>query len=284
MNVSGRNVPTRVGVPAYSFTFSPHEIAFNEPAGVDGQAAKYSSDTAWYGRVFQRWDTPRLAVMTAVGMSGAAVSPAMGRFNRGSTGALLALANVRLGMWMPNPRYLGQPPADGGTTSGRRPGFPRRRLNYLVKEVFGVHDIGEPHVYVTDGGHWENLGVVELLRRHCTEVFCFDSSGSMTDSFGTLADAITLAAQELGVTIALGFEPLRALNAGGRLNRYVDRTAPSASQLSGRTLWPVVVRQGESHDRRARAAAGPKGRSRTSSPLPSDVGSVLRYRAVRDVP
>jgi hypothetical protein len=89
--------------------------------------------------------------------------------------------------------------------------------------VFGVHDIGDAYVYVTDGGHWENLGVVELLRRHCTEVFCFDSSGSMTDSFGTLADAITLAAQELGVTIALGYEPLRALNAGGRLNRYVDR-------------------------------------------------------------
>jgi hypothetical protein len=222
MNVSGRNVPTRVGVPAYSFTFSPNEVTFNEPAGVDGHAATYSSDTSWYGRVFQRWDTPRLAVMTAVGMSGAAVSPAMGRDNRGSTGALLALANLRLGMWMPNPRYLGQPPAEDAAT-GRRPGFPRRRLNYLVKEVFGVHDIGDAYVYVTDGGHWENLGVVELLRRRCTEVFCFDSSGSMTDSFGTLADAITLAAQELGVTIELGYEPLRALSSGGRLNRYVDR-------------------------------------------------------------
>jgi hypothetical protein len=222
MNVSGGGVPTRVGVPAYSFTFSPHEITFNQPAGDDGEAATYSSDTAWYGRVFQRWDTPRLAVMTAVGMSGAAVSPAMGRFNRGSTGALLALANVRLGMWMPNPRYLGQVPGTG-EASGRRPGFPRRRLNYLVKEVFGVHDLGDAYVYVTDGGHWENLGVVELLRRHCTEVFCFDSSGSMTDSFGTLADAITLAAQELGVTIDLGYEPLRALPAAGRLNRYVDR-------------------------------------------------------------
>jgi hypothetical protein len=223
MNVSGRDVPTRVGVPAYSFTFSPHEITFNEPAGIDGLGATYSSDTAWYGRVFQRWDTPRLAVMTAVGMSGAAVSPAMGKFNRGSTGALLALANLRLGMWMPNPRYLGEAPADDDPTNRRRPGFPRRRLNYLVKEVFGVHDLGDAYVYVTDGGHWENLGVVELLRRRCTEVFCFDSSGSMTDSFGTLADAITLAAQELGVTIELGYEPLRALSSGGRLNRYVDR-------------------------------------------------------------
>ncbi len=223
MNVSGRHVPTRVGVPAYSFTFSPHEITFTEPAGVDGHAATYSSDTAWYGRVFQRWDTPRLAVMTAVGMSGAAVSPAMGRFNRGSTGALLALANLRLGMWMPNPRYLGRASGDDDPATRRRPGYPRRRLNYLVKEVFGVHDLGDAYVYVTDGGHWENLGVVELLRRRCSEVFCFDSSGSMTDSFGTLADAITLAAQELGVTIELGYEPLRAVASGGRLSRYVDR-------------------------------------------------------------
>jgi hypothetical protein len=221
MNVSGGNVPTRVGVPAYSFTFSPHEVSFNQPGDVEGQGARYSADASWYGRVFQRWDTPRLAVMTAVGMSGAAVSPAMGRMNRGSTGALLALANVRLGMWMPNPRYLAEAPNEGET--GRRPGFPRRRLNYLVKEVFGVHDIGDAYVYVTDGGHWENLGVVELLRRHCTEVFCFDASGSMTDSFGTLADAITLAAQELGVTIELGYEPLRAVAAGGRLNRFVER-------------------------------------------------------------
>jgi hypothetical protein len=89
--------------------------------------------------------------------------------------------------------------------------------------MFGIHDIEDIYVYVTDGGHWENLGVVELLRRRCTEVFCFDAAGSMTDSFGTLADAITLAAQELNVEVELGFEPLRAVQSGSRLDRYVKR-------------------------------------------------------------
>lgn len=221
LNVSGGGVPTRVGVPAYSFTFTPTAISYTEPTLADGEGTTYRSPTAWYGRVFRRWDTPRLAVMTAVGMSGAAVSSAMGRFKKGTTGALLALANVRLGMWMPNPRLLGDVPPGG--LEGRRPGYPRRRLNYLVKEVFGVYDLDDLYVYVTDGGHWENLGLVELLRRRCSEVFCFDASGSLPDSFGTLAEAITLAAQELGATIELGYEPLRALSTGGHLDRYVAR-------------------------------------------------------------
>jgi hypothetical protein len=233
VNVSGRGVPTRVGVPAYSFTFTPREVGFNKPGLTDGSGKTFAAETAWYRRVFERWDTPRLGVMTAVGMSGAAVSSAMGRFKKGSTGALLALANVRLGMWVPNPRYLTKPPppgsaggAVGGVVDGPRPGYPRRRLNYLVKDVFGVYDLGDPYVYVTDGGHWENLGLVELLRRRCTEVFCLDASGSLPDSFGTLAEAVTLAAQELGVEIELGFEPLRALsNNAGRLERYVRRDA-----------------------------------------------------------
>ena len=124
-------------------------------------------------------------------------------------------------MWMPNPRFLADVPAGG--LEGRRPGYPRRRLNYLVKEVFGVYDLDDLYVYVTDGGHWENLGLVELLRRRCSEVFCFDASGSLPDSFGTLAEAITLAAQELGATVEVGYEPLRALSSGGRLERYVAR-------------------------------------------------------------
>ena len=156
-----------------------------------------------------RWPRGRrLAVMTAVGMSGAAVSSAMGRFKKGSTGALLALANVRLGMWMPNPRFLGVVPAGG--LEGRRPGYPRRRINYLVKEVFGVYDLDDLYVYVTDGGHWENLGLVELLRRRCSEVFCFDASGSMPDSFGTLAEAITPNDNFYVVTKNAGGDPIVA--------------------------------------------------------------------------
>lgn len=221
MNVSRGDAPIRVGVPAYSFTFTPTEITCSAPTSDDGVVHTYRAPTSWYGQLFQRWDTPRLAVMTAVGMSGAAVSPAMGRFNKGSTRALLALANVRLGMWMPNPRYASGAPAS--FPAGRRPGYPRRRIGYLLKEVFGVHDPEDLYVYVTDGGHWENLGLLELLRRDCAEVFCFDASGSGPGSLATLAEATTLAAQELGVTVELDVEPLRALRSGEGFETYVHR-------------------------------------------------------------
>ena len=51
---------------------------------------------------------------------------------------------------------------------------------------------------MTDGGHYENLGLVELLRRGCTEIYCFDASNDNLDALG---DAIALARSELGVEI-----------------------------------------------------------------------------------
>jgi hypothetical protein len=218
MNVSGA-VPTRTGVPAYSFTFSPSAVRLHVPGDADGLSTDFSTDTASYAKVFRRWDTPRLTAITAAGISGAAVSSAMGRFNYGSTRALLTLANVRLGMWLPNPRYL---TADAERLPNR-PGYPRRRIGYLLKELFHLYDPEDLYVYLTDGGHWENLGVVELVRRRCREIFCVDASGSNAISFGTIAEAITLAAEECGADVTLDFESLRGLSEGGVLPRTVPR-------------------------------------------------------------
>ncbi|GMA85766.1 hypothetical protein GCM10025868_10160 [Angustibacter aerolatus] len=52
----------------------------------------------------------------AVAMSGAAVSPSMGKMTRRHLTFLLALANVRLGVWVPNPRWAGR----WSTTSSAR--------------------------------------------------------------------------------------------------------------------------------------------------------------------
>jgi hypothetical protein len=44
-------------------------------------------------------------------------------------------------------------------------------------------------LYVTDGGHWENLGLVELLRRGCTKIYCFDAAGDKEQTFFTIGEA-----------------------------------------------------------------------------------------------
>jgi hypothetical protein len=64
--------------------------------------------------------------------------------------------------------------------------------------------------YITDGGHWENLGLVELTRRRCREIFCIDAAGGDLSHFSTIAEAITLAAQECDARIDLPYDTLRA--------------------------------------------------------------------------
>jgi hypothetical protein len=65
--------------------------------------------------------------------------------------------------------------------------------------MLGVNKSDDRFLYVTDGGHWENLGLVELLRRGCTQIYCFDAAGDKEDTFYTIGQAIAMARGELGV-------------------------------------------------------------------------------------
>jgi hypothetical protein len=191
-------------------------------------------------------------VQAAVAISGAAVATAMGRSGRWF-GALLALTGARLGAWLPNPTFVGvwaaaaPPRKDGGGLVAANacrdwtvPDLPRlRRLPYLVREVFGIHRNDDRLLQITDGGHYENLGLVELFRRRCTHIYCIDSSGDSPPTAGTLASAISLAFEELGVVVELKEEawklvsgsavplepkdPLSALNA--RLSQQATLSA-----------------------------------------------------------
>lgn len=144
------------------------------------------------GRKHRRHD---LSLPAAVAMSGAAISPSMGKMTARPLRFLMALANVRLGVWVPNPRWV--------AASGEKRVPSRPRPFYLACELLGLNSVGAKYLYVTDGGHYENLGLVELLRRGCTDVYCFDASGVGGDGaeFKTLGDAIALARSELNVEI-----------------------------------------------------------------------------------
>ena len=141
--------------------------------------------------------------MLAVGLSGAAVSPAMGRFRVGPVSMLLTVANVRLGMWLPNPRY-----ADQLAPAGRP--LPKPRLGYLLKEFFGIHDPTDLYIYVTDGGHWENTGLVELLRTSdCREIVCIDADAGPGNLASSISKAIDLAWLECQCRIVMDLDVLR---------------------------------------------------------------------------
>jgi hypothetical protein len=145
-----------------------------------------------------------ITLPAAVAISGAALSPAMGKMSPPIAASLLALLNARLGVWLPNPRWVQRCREEEEKVTWRE----RPRVLYLLKEIFGRYSLEDPFLYVTDGGHWENLGLVELLRRGCTEIYCFDASGDDIDTFFTLGEAVALARTTLGVEIDIDPEPL----------------------------------------------------------------------------
>ena len=201
--IVGRQVRTHYGIPALSLTFSPREVRLFAPLEENGLWQEYACPTTAMDTLRPRL-RPRLTTMMAVGVSGAAVSPAMGRFRIGPVSMLLAFFNVRLGAWVPNPRYAAELAAAG------RP-LPRPGLGYLLKEFLGFLDPSDLYLYVTDGGHWENTALVELLRTaHHREVVCVDADSGPGNLAKSISKAIDLAQLECAATVALNLDVLRA--------------------------------------------------------------------------
>ncbi|MDP9332382.1 MAG: hypothetical protein M3Q30_03585, partial [Actinomycetota bacterium] len=185
------------GVPALSFVFSPDEVTLYEPV-YDNETVTIRCRTAPTGDYIKALGGRRARQAkgnstAAAAMSGAAVASAMGRFDPREPTALFATLNLRLGVWMPNPDIV-------RTHEGP---VPKARLSYLLKEVAGYFEPDDRHLYVTDGGHRENLGLVELLRRRCKTIICIDASGDPPGSYATLRQAAATAQIEVGATINL---------------------------------------------------------------------------------
>lgn len=227
------------GRRASSFTMSSTEIG--------GPLVGYVRMEDYWQRM-RRARQKDITVPGAMAISGAAFSPAMGKMNLGPVGSIMALANLRLGVWLPHPQYVG----DEATTPGswiHRPGW-----SWFLREVRNRYRFDEPYLYVSDGGHWENLGLVELLRRGCTKIICINAGGDSQLSFGTIGEAVALAREELQVEF-YDFDatplrpPLKAGEGGRLLRRAIARDKPEAlasvSYVCGRFRYPATNRNRE---------------------------------------
>jgi hypothetical protein len=183
------------GLPAETFTISRREVRIGDDVvSTERYLAALPADLA-----------AERSVASWTATSGAALASAMGRLSKGSTNALMAATNIDLGIWLPNPRVV----ADPNTR------FPRVRLGYLLKEILGWYDPADRYVFVADGGHWENLGLVELLRRRCRTILCLDASGDSVGAFTTLRQAVELARLELPDTVVdIDLKGLDAISGG----------------------------------------------------------------------
>ena len=129
-----------------------------------------------------------LSVGQWVGVSGAAASTGLGRQTSLGLSLLLGAANVRLGTWW-------QSNASEVATDDRgwRNWF--RTQAYLLDEFTAkFYGLRRPWQYMTDGGHFENLGLYELLRpvRRLRVVLAVDASADPRFEFADLANLIRL--------------------------------------------------------------------------------------------
>ena len=134
----------------------------------------------------------------AMSISGAAVSPSMGYHSSSSTAFLMTLFNLRLGAWLPNPlcwRNLGQ--RDPTTRK-------RHALMPFLRELGGSTADDTDEVYLSDGGHFENLGIYEMIRRRCRYILVSDGGCDPLFDFTDLGNAIRKISIDLRTDIEFG--------------------------------------------------------------------------------
>jgi hypothetical protein len=143
-----------------------------------------------------------ISLGTAMAISGAAASPNMGYHSSPSVTLLLALFNVRLGWWLGNP-------GEHGEESYQSDG-PRWSAKPLFYEAFGQTTDESRYVYLSDGGHFENLGLYEMVRRRCRFIVVIDASCDPSLAFEDLGNAVRKIYIDLGIRIWFdGLEALR---------------------------------------------------------------------------
>ncbi len=139
-----------------------------------------------------------ISLGTALAISGAAASPNMGYHSSPSLAFLLTVFNVRLGWWVGNPAQ----------SKWMEPG-PRFGLKYLMEELFGLSNADSSFVYLSDGGHFENLGIYELVKRRCHFIVACDATEDGKFAFADLGNAIRKCNADFGIEIEIDVNPIR---------------------------------------------------------------------------
>src|SRR5215471_8261576 len=134
-----------------------------------------------------------ISLGTAITISGAAASPSMGYHSSGAIGFIMTLFNARLGAWLGNP-------SDIGRQTWREDG-PSSAVGSLIKEAFGLTDDTSAYVYLSDGGHFENLGLYEMVRRRCKQIVVLDSGCDPRFIYEDLGNALRKIRIDMGITI-----------------------------------------------------------------------------------
>jgi hypothetical protein len=226
---------------AESFILTPRYCGFDVGSGRATHAGAASAEIARYAyRPTSGYAYPvptrraelksGIHIGTAMATSGAAASPNMGSNSSPTSAFLLTVFDVRLGWWLGNPR---------NNTSFNQ-SDPAWGLGYLLAELFGYTDDRSNHVYLSDGGHFENLAIYELVRRECRYIVACDSEEDHDFKFGGLGNAIRKCRSDFGAEIDIGVDQIRRDPATGRSGSHC--VVGSIRYKSGHTGYLVYIK------------------------------------------
>ncbi len=131
---------------------------------------------------------------TAMATSGAAANPNMGYSSSPLLTFVMTLFNARLGIW------LGNPGPAGDATFGRT--APTSSARMIFAEAFGLTDDQSPYVNLSDGGHFDNLGVYEMVLRRVHTIVVCDAGADPHCDFDDLGNVLRKVRTDLGISIA----------------------------------------------------------------------------------
>ena len=158
----------------------------------------------------RRWQSSggKIQLGDAMATSGAAANPNMGYHTTAALSALLTIFNVRIGRWVGNPY-------NERTWNRATPAF---AIWYYLREGLGATHSHSPFVNLSDGGHFENLGIYELVRRRCRYIICCDAGADPEYRFEDLGNAIRKCRIDFSVNIDINVDGIRERDERGIAN------------------------------------------------------------------
>lgn len=165
-------------------------------------------------------------------ISGASFSTGTGRTTKLSFALLSALLNIRLGYWW-----------NSGIAPGKRPGrYPPslwRRIKSLPATIFRMQGTllnecrayfpgpAERHWYLSDGGHFDNTGLYELIRRRLPFIIAIDSVQDQRYELGDMAILTRQVRLDFGAEL-IWLDPTVSRNDGSSGWASLEDATPSA--------------------------------------------------------
>src|SRR4029077_20544502 len=173
------------GAQGAEFTISP--LHCGSSAMHPGYRSTAGADGTVYG------GPQGISLGSAITISGAAASPNMGYHSSPFVTFILTLLNVRLGAWLGNPGQAGDHTFQLGS--------PESSVRPIVDEALGLTNDKSPHVYLSDGGHFENLGLYEMVLRRCHFIVVSDAGEDPECSFADLGESVRKIRIDFGIPI-----------------------------------------------------------------------------------